>query len=95
MRYPRATEAQVSSRMIQKIFHLEDGPAQQARDDSMRTAMEASLHELQGGGDADDFENSPNLWADKARNAVQFDYDADVEVDKWWQEQDTARMGKL
>ena len=26
-----------------------------------------------------------NQWADKDKNIIQFDYDADKEADEWWQ----------
>jgi hypothetical protein len=77
-RLARATATQESSRLNQKIFHLPDGPEQRARDDAMRTAMEA---ELEGKPIPD---GNPNQWADRSKNSVQFDYDAYAVVERWW-----------
>ena len=82
LRYKRTTETQASSRLNQKIFHLPDGPEQRARDDSMREAM---LIELGASDSA-----SPgyaNQWVDKEKNAIQFDYDADMEANAWWEQE--------
>jgi salicylate hydroxylase len=68
----------MSSRLNQTIFHLPDGPEQRARDDAMRAAMAA---ELEGTPIPD---GNPNQWADHGKNRAQFDYDAYVEVEKWW-----------
>ncbi|TFK45161.1 hypothetical protein BDQ12DRAFT_695389 [Crucibulum laeve] len=84
LRKPRATQAQLVSRMNQQIFHFSDGPQQEARDVSMRVAMEAAVKEARG-EDADACEGSANLWADKAKSAQAFNYDADNEVDAWWE----------
>ena len=43
LRLPRASATQASSRLNQTIFHLPDGPDQEARDFQMRKAMEAAL----------------------------------------------------
>lgn len=50
--------------IIYQIFHLDDGPEQQARDANMRSAM---LDPGQG-----DFEGNQNQWADHKKNAEQF-----------------------
>ncbi|KAF8883272.1 hypothetical protein BD779DRAFT_881570 [Infundibulicybe gibba] len=79
IRHSRATECQLESRLNRVTFHLEDGPAQEKRDQSMRTAMEAAARNIDG-----DNTNCANLWADDVKNKIQFDYDADEEVEKWW-----------
>jgi len=76
LRLSRTSDTQLSSRLNQKIFHLSDGPEQEARDADMRAAMLNS--------DMGDFEGNQNQWADKKKNATQFGYDADAEVDQWW-----------
>ncbi|KAF7359790.1 FAD/NAD(P)-binding domain-containing protein [Mycena venus] len=45
IRYARARETQLAAFANHHIFHLEDGPAQRARDESMHAAMGAA-----GGG---------------------------------------------
>jgi salicylate hydroxylase len=76
LRLPRTSETQASSRLNQHIFHLEDGEQQQERDRSMSEAWKNSG---QCGGSA-------NQWADQAKSLMQFGYDADEEVEKWWKE---------
>ncbi|KAG2015097.1 salicylate hydroxylase, variant 2 [Coprinopsis cinerea AmutBmut pab1-1] len=89
LRHSRATATQTASRLNQHIFHLPDGPAQAKRDASMREAMEAALREARG-EDISDCVGSANLWADRQRNKEAFDYDADEEVEKWWQDNGDA-----
>ncbi|VDC03434.1 unnamed protein product [Peniophora sp. CBMAI 1063] len=87
LRYTRCTEAQLSSRLNQHIFHLSDGPEQEARDESMRKAMAneaiypapARLPESSGLGSA-------NQWADRSKNIEAFGYDADKAAQEWWNE---------
>ena len=87
VRYTRCTEAQLSSRLNQHIFHLPDGAEQQARDESMRKAMAnesiypapARLPESAGLGSA-------NQWADRSKNIEAFGYDADKAAADWWLE---------
>lgn len=73
LRLPRSSDTQASSRLNQHIFHLDDGPDQEARDKAMREAM--------SGAPTD---GNPNQWADKKKCQVQFNYDADGEVDSFW-----------
>lgn len=91
-RLPRTSEAQEASRLNQYIFHLPDGPEQQARDDAMREAMARELGVpltnippktvIQ---EADDAEaGNPNSWADRSKSLRSFGYDAEAEVDTWW-----------
>ena len=83
LRLPRTAEVQGSSRLNQHIFHLPDGPEQRERDANMRKAMAL---ELSGDTEALRRESigNQNQWADKAKSAILFGYDADAEVDKWW-----------
>ncbi|EMD31600.1 hypothetical protein CERSUDRAFT_119636 [Gelatoporia subvermispora B] len=90
LRLERTAETQASSRLNQKIFHLPDGPEQEARDASMRAAMEAELSMLdrERRGEAakveDMLEGNFNQWADRRKNEKQFGYDAEAEADRWW-----------
>ncbi|TFY64344.1 hypothetical protein EVG20_g5982, partial [Dentipellis fragilis] len=86
LRLSRCTETQQSSRLNQHIFHLPDGPEQEARDTAMRRAMEieraALLPSPPGSttalpGDEEGLKGNPNQWADRGKNEVQFSYDAD------------------
>ncbi|KAI0357273.1 FAD/NAD(P)-binding domain-containing protein [Trametes cingulata] len=85
LRRPRTAETQAQSRLNQRIFHLEDGEAQRERDAAMRRAMEGE----------ETLEGSPNQWADRRKNAVQFAYDADKEVERWWREVGERTVGAL
>ncbi|KAF8058625.1 hypothetical protein FPV67DRAFT_1565476 [Lyophyllum atratum] len=86
IRHPRASEAQMASRMNQKTFHFVDGPEQEARDASMGTAMEVELQRLEEDESSDEKNaGNANLWADKAKSMAAFDYDADAVVEKWRQ----------
>ncbi|KAF8581960.1 FAD/NAD(P)-binding domain-containing protein [Ramaria rubella] len=87
LRFPRAAATQLSSRLNQKIFHLNDGPEQEERDASMRSAM---LDPDQGS-----FEGNQNQWADQRKNDEQFRYDADKEAERWWTESGEAEVGRL
>ncbi|KAF8178149.1 hypothetical protein K438DRAFT_1769665 [Mycena galopus ATCC 62051] len=84
LRYPRTTDTQLASRLNQKIFHLPDGPEQEARDLSMREGMEESLREERGELSRDDSAGNANVWADRPKNRIQFLYDAEVEAERWW-----------
>ncbi|KAJ7137424.1 hypothetical protein C8R43DRAFT_1203079 [Mycena crocata] len=78
IRYPRTKETQLAAFANHHIFHLEDGPAQQARDDSMRSAMAAE--HSKSVGDAD---GNANLWADRKKSQRQFGYDAEADARRW------------
>ncbi|KAJ6588589.1 hypothetical protein B0H19DRAFT_1100201 [Mycena capillaripes] len=84
LRYPRTTETQLASRLNQKIFHLPDGPEQEARDRSMRQGMEECLREERGGPSVDSSAGNANVWADRTKNRIQFCYDAEAEAERWW-----------
>ncbi|KAJ7701904.1 FAD/NAD(P)-binding domain-containing protein [Mycena rosella] len=84
LRHPRTTETQLASRLNQKIFHLPDGPEQEARDLSMRKGMEDSLREERGEPSLDGSSGNANVWADRTKNRIQFCYDAEEEAERWW-----------
>jgi len=80
-RQPRTSNTQLSSRLNQHIFHLPDGPLQQARDDSMTKAML---------GIQDVCVDNANQWADPHKNKEQFSYDADEDAEMWWEQEGRA-----
>ena len=45
--------------------------------------------------DADANADSPNQWADRAKNAEQFGYDADAEAGRWWEEVGVRSVGRV
>jgi salicylate hydroxylase len=98
LRYERTKDTQASSRLNQHIFHLHDGPDQEARDRCMREVMIVARKEAGFPVECEEQEQAcdasaggnggnPNQWADKAKNVKQFSYDADAEADKWWREE--------
>ncbi|KAJ7616696.1 hypothetical protein DFH06DRAFT_1286089 [Mycena polygramma] len=82
IRYTRSRETQLAALANHHIFHLEDGPAQQARDESMREAMVAALARERGEC-ADEAEGNANVWADRRKSQSQFGYDAEAEAQRW------------
>jgi hypothetical protein len=60
---------------------MSDGPEQMERDENMRAAMEIEL----SGNDETAMEN-PRLSANRKWRLVSFGHDADLEVDRWWNE---------
>jgi salicylate hydroxylase len=72
LRLPRASETQRQSRANQKIFHLDDGPEQEARDGDMRIAAAQELRraEREAAGLDDDTEDTSsgnaNQWVSAA-----------------------------
>ena len=50
----------------------------------MREAMLIEL-EAPGINAANASSGNANQWADKEKNAVQFNYDADMEANAWWE----------
>lgn len=89
LRHDRTAATQASSRLNQRIFHYPDGPEQEARDASMRRAMEYSKR-LEAGSVVDNDggvgKGNYNQWADPQKNMEQFAYDADEEAERWWRE---------
>ena len=61
----------------------------------MRKATEAELDPSRTGGRLDEMDGSLNQWADKKKNIAMFGYDADLEVDKWWNEKGASEVGTL
>ncbi|KAH8105299.1 FAD/NAD-P-binding domain-containing protein [Cristinia sonorae] len=86
LRLPRASATQAQSRLNQKIFHLPDGPEQEARDADMRKAMEMELRLLRGEQAEDVTLGNPNQWGDKTKSEIQYGYDADKAAEDWWEE---------
>lgn len=101
LRLPRASATQASSRLNQTIFHLPDGPDQEARDFQMRKAMEAEFsllareHRGEVITDSEMMEGNPNQWADRKKNEAQFGYDADDVAERWWREVGEREVGSL
>ncbi|KAG6852397.1 hypothetical protein C0991_012388 [Blastosporella zonata] len=87
LRHPRTSSMQIASRKNRGVFHFADGPAQEARDASMRASMEVEVQRLRGAKAETDVENA-NVWADRAKIRAQFGYDADAEVEKWRQSEE-------
>ena len=91
LRHARTAATQASSRLNQRIFHYEDGPEQEERDKSMRSAMQYAKR-VERGEVGNDKEGDKigkgnfNQWADPAKNMEQFAYDAHAEAEKWWGE---------
>ncbi|KDQ19543.1 hypothetical protein BOTBODRAFT_170623 [Botryobasidium botryosum FD-172 SS1] len=93
LRLARATATQLASRENQHIFHLPDGPEQQARDANMREVMMRFARKtsenqdvLEIAPEAEKFDGKGclNTWADRKKNDIQFGYNANAEVDKYW-----------
>lgn len=100
LRLPRTAETQASARLNQTIFHLPDGPEQEARDSQMRKAaeVEEAMLERERQGlpvEEESMEGNPNMWADRKKNEAQFGYDADEVADRWWREVGEREIGPL
>ncbi|EJD00227.1 FAD/NAD-binding domain-containing protein [Fomitiporia mediterranea MF3/22] len=80
LRKGRATKIQKDSRDNQYIFHLPDGPAQQARDLKLRAAMELELNLKRHGHDSSGQER---IAKGSGFNADQYSYDANKVVEQW------------
>lgn len=95
LRYSRTTETSSASRLNRHLFHLEDGLEQEARDASMRLAMNASLREARGEFPMDYSFGNANQYADKEKSVMQYAYDADEEAENWWVQQGKILIGSL
>lgn len=97
LRHTRASKTQASSRLNQHVFHLPDGPDQEARDNDMRAAMAIEL--ARNDDDIEEVgaenEGNANQWADHKKNIEQFSYDADAVADQWWRDEGEAMVRKL
>ena len=71
LRKPRAERIHYLSDLNNRIFSLEDGPLQQARDHQM-------IPEVRG----EQFVRSPNLWSDPSTKCYVYGYDAERVVDR-------------
>ena len=97
LRLERTAKTQASSRRNQRIFHLPDGPDQQARDILMSEAMELEKERLKTGNFAQlecETRGNPNQWADQSLNIDQFSYDADEVAERWWKEKGETLLRK-
>lgn len=84
LRLDRTSVAQESSRLNRNTYNLPDGPEQRERDESMRRAMAL---ELSGGLEVFQRDSVADLSnsAEGKNSDAMFAYDADAEVDKWWE----------
>ena len=95
LRLPRTANTQASSRLNQYIFHLPNGSDQEARDRSMREAMDLEFRMLRGESVDVTSEGNSNQWADRTKNQEQFGYDADVEAERFWAQEGERTIGSL
>jgi salicylate hydroxylase len=74
-RMKRSGQMQEASLINGKIWHFEDGPEQEARDEAMRPEVEGRH-----------FMQSPNQWSDPVTQAWAYGYDAEEEIEKRWKQ---------
>ncbi|KAJ7748398.1 hypothetical protein B0H16DRAFT_1725586 [Mycena metata] len=91
IRYARTRETQLAALANHNTFHLEDGPAQRARDESMRSAMNTVMEHAQGA--EEEMDGNMNMWADRKKSQLQFCYDAEAEAERWWVEHEITTGG--
>lgn len=84
LRLCRTSVAQESSRLNRNTYNLPDGPEQRERDESMRRAMALQLSGSLEVFQRDSVADVKNSAEGKNSDAM-FTYDADAEVDKWWE----------
>ncbi|KAJ5673977.1 hypothetical protein N7462_009416 [Penicillium macrosclerotiorum] len=75
VRIDRAGKMQEASLLNGKLWHFADGPLQRARDKAMEP-------ETRG----EPFSHSPNQWSDPATQMWTYFYDAELEIDRAWEE---------
>ncbi|KAL0581032.1 hypothetical protein V5O48_001026 [Marasmius crinis-equi] len=100
IRFERATSMQTGSSDNRTLYHLADGPEQEARDASMRVAMEKTIQEMREAEKMSQDRGSlsgqsVNPWADKAKMAANFRYDVDEVTNRWWESQEMEVKSKL
>ena len=83
LRHPRATDNHLGSRFNQTLYHLPDGPEQEARDARLKSAMEAGLKMAKGEKISEDDPGFRILKDEKQRSQLAFGYDADRDVENW------------
>ncbi|KAG6852673.1 hypothetical protein C0991_010020 [Blastosporella zonata] len=86
LRHPRASNMQYASRENQSMYHLPDGPKQVQRDLAMRKEMEEEVMRASSHGNGIEKgreEGQVNPWADKTKLNALYNYDTDLEVDRW------------
>ncbi|KAF2453195.1 hypothetical protein BDY21DRAFT_388240 [Lineolata rhizophorae] len=74
VRIARAGQMQDASVLNGTIWHYEDGPEQQARDEAMRPEVEGRF-----------FRESPNQWSDPVTQEWCYAYDAEVAAAEAWE----------
>ncbi|KAL7919622.1 hypothetical protein ACQKWADRAFT_315556 [Trichoderma austrokoningii] len=74
-RMKRSGQMQEASLVNGKIWHFEDGPEQEARDEAMKPEVEGR-HFIQ----------SPNQWSDPVTQTWAYGYDAEEEIEKRWKQ---------
>jgi salicylate hydroxylase len=78
LRHARATATQLDSRACQSIYHLQDGPEQEERDNMMRRTLMTEEERLaKPAADSD-------LWANQKKNQAQYSFDAEAVAEDWW-----------
>ncbi|ESK83083.1 hypothetical protein Moror_6080 [Moniliophthora roreri MCA 2997] len=77
IRLARVSSMQKGALDNRTLYHMPDGPEQDARDASMRLAMQKSINESLSES------TSINPWADKSKLASSFSYDVDAVTDDW------------
>ncbi|KAJ7253462.1 hypothetical protein C8J57DRAFT_1076741 [Mycena rebaudengoi] len=92
IRYERTKETQLAARANFTNFHLEDGPEQRARDDSMRAAMRAELFLESRDSCSGDTDGNANVWADKKKSQKQVSYDAELDAQQWCENNGFAKL---
>ncbi|KAF7358161.1 FAD/NAD(P)-binding domain-containing protein [Mycena venus] len=90
IRIARTTSTQEASWSNRTTFHLADGAAQEARDNSMRLAMVEILKGVNSSSDG--HQGNANMWADREKNFEQFSYDPDEAVNLWWRGDDSISL---
>lgn len=83
LRHKRATANQLGSRFAQKLYHLSDGPDQEARDASMKSAMVAGGKIARGLTMSEDDPGMKILNAEREKGKFAYGYDADADVESW------------
>lgn len=73
VRMQRSYQMQEASLLNSKLWHLPDGPLQQARDEAMRNEVEGKP-----------FVDSPNQWSDPVTQDWAYGYDAEEAMKEAW-----------
>ncbi|KDQ50681.1 hypothetical protein JAAARDRAFT_41875 [Jaapia argillacea MUCL 33604] len=100
----RHRDAEMRKAMLAELYHVIHNESEEERRradiwgrESLMTGIRYELDEeiaKQVAREMEGNEGNPNQWADRKKNIVQFGYDADEEVEKWW-EVHGERIGKI